>query len=108
MLAMLEMSFESTADWREDIAQRYPYDIRSADAAQTFKRLAKTVKDVSQERAERYEALWGAAGHQASQEQSSMLRSVNPWWSTADQFIDDLVVRVRRVRILRRRGESST
>jgi hypothetical protein len=61
MLEDLKMSFESTADWREDVAQRYPDDIRNVDAARTFKQLAETVKGVSSGLADQYEALWREA-----------------------------------------------
>ena len=98
MLEMLEMDFESTAEWREGVAGRYPDDARNADAASTFKRLAESVKRVSRERADQYEALWSGDndGHRASEEKSEMLRSIHPGWETADEFIADLIERVRR------------
>lgn len=102
MIEHLQTAFENSAEWRREKAAEYPHDAsRNLSAASQLDDLAKSVADVDTGRAAQYTELFNGErdATRAVEEEQEMIRSAgfHNSWDTADEFIDDLVERIKRV-----------
>ena len=102
MIEHLQTAFENSAEWRRQKAEEYPHDAsRNLSAATQLGVLAKSAANVEAGRAAQYAELFGGEGDscRAVEEEQEMIRSVgfHSFWDTADEFIDDLIARIKRV-----------
>jgi hypothetical protein len=91
----LEMSFESSAEWRREKAAEYPQQAESnLAAAACLDRLAATCKDVSQKWVKAYEKLWDSEdAHSAQEKEQEMIGYIGIEYENAEAFVKDLVSR---------------
>ena len=99
MIEHLQTAFENSAEWRREKASEYPDDDRNLEAATQLDALAKSVANVSAECAAQYAELFSGGNTRAVEEEQEMIRSVgfHSSWDTAEEFIGDLVERIKRV-----------
>jgi hypothetical protein len=101
LIEHIQSAFENSAEWRREKAHEYPDDHRNLKAAEQLDALANSVVNVSAACATQYAELFsGESGaHRAVEEEQEMIRSVgfHRSWATAEEFIGDLVERIKRV-----------
>jgi hypothetical protein len=100
LIEHLQTAFENSAEWRREKANEYPDDHRNREAAAQLDALAKSVESVSAECAAQYAELCaGGDAYRTVEEKQEMIRSIgfHGTWDTAEEFINDLVERVKDV-----------
>jgi hypothetical protein len=89
--SMLKGDFESTAEWRREIASQHPDDSRHVGAAELLERLVKMCDDIDPAVLEAYAALFRNLRDMDAH--AEMLRWVgfDYWPATAEEFCRDFI-----------------
>jgi len=91
-MLLLKGDFESTAEWRREIAIEYPDDSPNLEAAELLERLAKTCDHIDPAVMDAYSALFRNLADMDAH--AEMLRRVGfyYWPTTGEEFCRDFIV----------------